>query len=185
VLELVRRSRHLARAAPAPEGGTKLRFEPDPDAETVPLSVAYPRRRWSVLVDLPGFRMFAPRPAEDGAGVLVLGESPESGFVASVTLRDAAGAADAGACRDRALERIRASAPELRDLRTADEEGAARATFVLDELRGRAIRQEHAHLFLLREGVCADVHVSKADPGPGDLARMEGILGSVRFGETL
>jgi hypothetical protein len=29
------------------------------------------------------------------------------------------------------------------------------------------------------------VHLSKADPEPGDRERMEAILGSVRFGEDL
>lgn len=186
VLDLVRRARYLPRSAAAPEDGTgKLRFEPDPEAETLPLSVSYPGRRWAVLVDLPGFRMFAPRPAEDGSGVLVLGEDPESGLVASVTMRDAGGAPDARACRDRTLERIRKTAPDLRELRTSEADGAARASFVLEDLRGRAIRQDHAHLFLQRDGVCVDVQVSKADPGPGDAARIEKVLASVRFGETL
>jgi hypothetical protein len=186
VLDLVRGARHLPRVGEPPEGGGgAMRFEPDPDADTLPLSVSYPGRPWAVLVDLPGFRMFAPRPAEDGEGVLVLGEDPESGLVASVTMRDAAGAADARACRERTLDRIRRSAPELRELRTSEADGAARATFVLDDLRGRAVRQDHAHLFLHRDGVCVDVQVSKADPEPGDAARMEKVFESVRFGETL
>lgn len=188
VLDLVRSARQLPAAprerGPSAEGGP-MRFTPDPDAETEPLSVAYPGRSFAVLVDLPGFEMFAPRPAEDGEGVLVLGQHPQHGLVASVTLRDAAGAADARACRERALERIRRRTPELKELSLADADGGARAAYVLDELRGRPIRQQHAHLFLWREGVCVNVQVSKADPEPQDAGRIEAILTSVRFGATL
>ncbi|WP_242340813.1 MULTISPECIES: hypothetical protein [unclassified Anaeromyxobacter] len=188
VLEVVRGARHVPASAggspAAPKSGA-MRFTPDPEAETEPLSVAYPGRAFTVLVDLPGFEMFEPRPAEDGEGVLVLGRHPQSGLVASVTLRDAHGAADAGACRERILERIRKSAPDLRELALSDASGGARAAYVLDELRGRKIRQQHAHLFLWREGVCVNVQVSKADPEPEDTGRIDAILTSVRFGASL
>jgi len=187
VLDVVRTARHVP--PPAVEGETPgddaLRFTPDPDADTEPLSVTPPGGAFTVLVDLPGFHMFAPRPAEDGAGVIVLGQHPHTGLVASVTLRDAEGAADAGACRERTLERIRGRAPGLAELTLSEAAGAARAAYVLDELRGRPIRQQHAHLFLWRDGVCVNVQVSKADPEPGDADRIETILSSVRFGATL
>ncbi len=188
VLDVVRGARHVPAAAGgsvAAPGGGAMRFTPDPDAETEPLSVAYPGRAFTVLVDLPGFEMFQPRPAEDGEGVLVLGRHPQNGLVASVTLRDAHGAEDARACRERILERIRKSAPDMKDLVLSDANGGARAAYVLDELRGRTIRQEHAHLFLWREGVCVNVQVSKADPDPEDAGRIDAILTSVRFGASL
>jgi hypothetical protein len=184
VLAIVRGARHVPPAAGVVGGTGKLRFELDPGAETTPLAVAGPGRRWAVLVDLPGFQMFKPRAAEDGKGVLVLGQNSESGIVASVTLRDASGVTDADGCRERTLEGIRKSAPDLRDLVRADDDGKARARYILEELRGRVIRQEHAHAFLLRDGTCVNVHVSKADPDGEDAARLEGILASVRFGET-
>jgi len=189
VLELVRGARHVAPAggtgaSDTPSGDGKLRFEPDPDARTTPLAVVAPDRRWAVLVDLPGFHMFKPRPGPDGKGLLVLGQDAKTGIVASVTLRNADGAADADGCRERTLEGIRKSAPDLRDLERSQADGAARARYVLEELRGRVIRQEHAHAFLLRDGTCVNVHVSKAEPEPEDAARIEKILASVRFGET-
>jgi hypothetical protein len=188
ILEIVRSARHVQAAsvegeAPRADGG--MRFTPDPDALTEPLAVSPPGGAFTVLVDLPGFQMFAPRPAEGGEGVIVLGQHPATGLVASVTLRDARGERDARACRERKLERIRRSAPGLRELRLTETDGAARAAYVLDELRGRPIRQEHAHLFLWRDGVCVNVQVSKADPEPADAARIETILSSVRFGATL
>jgi hypothetical protein len=102
-----------------------------------------------------------------------------------VTVADAAGAGDARACRAAKLERIRASAAELHELAEADAGAAARASYTLEELRGRPIRQRHAHAFFQRDGACVDVHVSKADPAPEDAERIESILSSVRFGERL
>jgi hypothetical protein len=175
-------------AAPADGSGEPgaLRFEPDPDALTEPLEVVPPGAPFTVLVDLPGFSMFRPRSPEDGEGVLVLGQDPH-GLVASVTVADAAGAGDARACRAAKLERIRASAAELHELAEADADAgaAARASYTLEELRGRPIRQRHAHAFFERDGACVDVHVSKADPAPEDAERIESILSSVRFGERL
>jgi hypothetical protein len=55
----------------------------------------------------------------------------------------------------------------------------------VDELRGEPVRQDHAHAFVFREGVCGNVHVSKAEPEPEDAARIERILATVRFGEDL
>ena len=188
ILDVVRSARHVpppAGGAAAPPADGAMRFTPDPDAATEPLAVSPPGGAFAVLVDLPGFRMFAPRPAEDGEGVIVLGQHPGTGLVASVTLLEAKGEGDARACRERKLERIRKSAPELRELELSETNGAARATYVLDELRGRPIRQEHAHLFLWRDGVCVNVQVSKADPEPADAGRIETILSSVRFGATL
>jgi len=173
--------------APAEPGAAPgaLRFEPDPEAATEPLQVLPPDVPFTVLVDLPGFTMFRPRPAEDGEGVLVLGQAPESGLVASVTVAPAGDAADARACRAAKLARLRASAPDLRELAEADAGASARASYALEELRGRPIRQRHAHAFFQRDGACVDVHVSKADPDAEDVARMERILASIRFGERI
>jgi hypothetical protein len=188
VLTMIRGARHLPEAAnaAAPQGKDgKLRFEPDPATETQPLAVAAPGRRWAVLVDLPGFHMMKPRAGEDGSGLLVLGQEPETGLVASVSLHDAQGAPDATACRERALERVRRTAPEPKDVERSDENGAAQVRYRLDELRGKPIPQQHAHAFLARDGLCVDVHVSKADPRPDDTAKIADILATVRFGDTL
>lgn len=162
----------------APHGGMEL----DPGARTLPLRVALGGRPWAVLVDLPGFMMFRPRSSGDGTGVIVLGQSPDAGIVASVILRAAAGEGDAAACRAADLERIRAGAPGLGDVRLAEAGEAARAAYVV---AGESAPQAHAHAWLFRDGTCANVHVSRVGPGAEDPARLEAILGSVRFGEDL
>jgi hypothetical protein len=185
-LELVRTARHHPAPGEDPAAGDEAGagFEVDPDARTVPLVVSRPEKRVTVLVDLPGFRMFKPRRGADGTSLLVLGEDPGSGMVASIMLRDGPGM-DSRACRADALARIRKAAPGLTALRESEADGAARVEYALDELRGRKIRQAHAHAFLAREGVCVNLHLSKADPGPEDAARFEKIIGSLRFGESL
>jgi hypothetical protein len=178
-------------ARAAPEGGgtgggdERLSgFEPDPGAGTVPLVVEDPGKRVSALVDLPGFKMFRPRASEDGKGLVVLGQNPETGIVASVILRDAPGL-DARACRDEALARIRKATPELTDIATRDAGGVARAAYMLSELNGQPMRQQHAHAFAARNGVCVNLHLSKAEPVAEDRERFEKILASLRFGEAL
>lgn len=180
LLDVVREARHVDGAPEA--GGVEM--EDDPGARTVPLRVEISGKPWAVLVDLPGFRMYKPRRSDDGTGVLVLGQDPRSGLVASVILRPAAGAGDAAGCRDADLPRIR-DAAELLDLRVASAGGAARASYAISAPGAPEVRQEHGHAWLEREGICANVHVSKMAPGPGDAEVMERILSSARFGEDL
>ena len=188
LLALVRGASHLPGADDAAGQDEDEEAEdgpqPDPDASTVPLRVEVRGKTWTVLVDLPGFRMFRPRVAEEGVAALVLGHHPERGFVASVTLRPAEGARDAASCRAAALGKIRAAQP-LQDLRLSGPAGAARAFYVLPEIGGKPIPQLHAHAWLERDDVCVNVHLSKGGPEPDDAEALERILATVRYGEDL
>lgn len=188
-LELVRGARHVGgegdEADEEPAEGDEEEDGVELDVDTVPLRVEVRGRPWTVLVDLPGFRVLRPREGEDGVESLVVGQEPETGIVASVIVRAAVGARDAAACREQDLERIRAAHPDVEALRRAEEGGAARATYVQPELGGRRIPHLHAHGWLQRDDVCVNVHVSKAAPGPGDAEALERILGTVRYGADL
>lgn len=184
LLALVRGARHAGGGGEAEaEDGPEL--EEEPGVSTVPLRVEVRGRPWTVLVDLPGFRMFAPRTADDGVEALVVGHDPESGLVASVIVRRADAARDAPSCREADLGKIRAAHPDVADLRTWEAGESARATYVQPALGGARATQLHAHAWRQREGVCVNVHVSKADPGPDGAAALEGILATVRFGADL
>jgi hypothetical protein len=179
LLEIVRTARH---AGEQPEEETEGQFVPVPGARTDPLRTAWPGKPWAVLVDLPGFRIAAPAGEVDG--VILVGFEEETGIVVSVLLREAGGANDARGCREAALTRI-ASLAHVSEVRLADSGPAARAAYTVDALRGKPVRQDHAHAFLFREGVCGNVHVSKSEPQPEDAARIERILATVRFGDDL
>jgi hypothetical protein len=181
LLDVVRSARHVDAS---PDSGASEEMEADPGARTVPLRVEIIGKPWAVLVDLPGFRMFKPKRSDDGAGVLVLGQDPTSGMVASVILRPAGGARDAAGCRDADLPKIR-DASELIELRVAGAGVAARASYAIAAPGSSKVRQEHGHAWLEREGICANVHVSKMAPAPGDAETMDRILSSARFGEDL
>ncbi len=182
LLAVVRGARHVARG----EGAGAGRPELDTDAVTVPLRVEVAGKSWSVLVDLPGFRMFKPRrAAEGGVEALVVGHDPESGVVASVILRPAGEARDAASCREVDLANVRAAAPGLADLRRSEGAGVARAQYVVPDLAGKPVPQLHGHAWLFKDDVCVNVHASKAAPEPEDAERLERILASVRYGTDL
>lgn len=190
LLAVVRGARHAPdRDGPGEdaEGGedSGRELEADPDVSTVPLRVEVRGKAWTVLVDLPGFRMFEPRASAAGVETLVVGHDPETGLVASVILRRAEGARDAASCRDEDLGKIRAAHPDVADVRLSESAGAARATYVQPELDGSKIPQLHGHAWLHRDDVCVNVHVSKAGPDAGDADALERILGSVRYGTDL
>jgi hypothetical protein len=181
LLEVVRTAGHAADGVP-PEAA--LEVDPIPADRTVPLRVGWPGKSWAILVDLPGFTAGSRR-GSGWPGPFVVGLHPKTGIVASIALLPAGGAADAGACRDEAMAAIAAAIPELADVvRPAAAAGGARVAYTVAAAE-RNVVQRNAHVFLHRDGVCANVHLSKADPEPGDRERMEAILGSVRFGEDL
>ena len=184
LLGLVRGARHVGAGDEAEEdesGGP----EEDAGAPTVPLRVEVRGKPWTVLVDLPGFRMFRPKSADEGVETLVVGHDPERGLVASVILRGAQGARDAKGCRDADLAKIRAAHPELAELRLSAAGEPARATYQLPELGGKPVPQLHGHAWLWRDDVCANVHVSKAAPDGDDAAAVDAILTTVRYGADL
>ncbi len=178
VLDLVCGARHAPDAAPDERSRS---LEPMPDARTEPLRVAWPGASWAVLVDLPGFRV-GRNVAPGGDALDVVAYQAQTGITASVMLRRGSEVKDAGGCRDAALAALTAAIPEVAQLRT--EAGAApRAWYVVAASDGA--RQLHGHAFLHRDGVCANVHVSKLAPAPEDTARLEAILATVRLVEDL
>lgn len=196
VLDLMRGAQQVvpkeaqAKEAQTEEQGQKeeqapLSLKPAPEILTTPLAVAAPGGAFAVLVDLPGFKMYEPRPNPDGEGMLLVGQHPKTGFVASVTVLPKEASADADACRAEKLKSLKATAHDLTDLTLSEVGVAARARYVLHDLKGEKVRQDHAHAFLARDGSCIDVHLSKAAPSPGDDARIEAILATVRFAEEL
>jgi hypothetical protein len=177
VLDALRAARH---AAPPDEE------EDEEGAEVLsdePLSVGLPGRSWSVLLDLPGFAAEAPRPDEEGRGVLAIAADTRTNAVASVLVAEASGVRDARACRDQDLARIRA-AVEIRDLRIREEGEVARARYVVPEMDGRAVQQLNVHAWRFREGACVAVHLSLMDHGPEDEAFLERIVATLRLAES-
>jgi hypothetical protein len=129
--------------------------------------------------------MFRPRSSSEGVEALVVGHDPDRGMVASVIVRPAESARDAAACREADLGKVRAAHATLADLRLGEAGEVARASYVMPELGGKPIPQLHGHAWLYRDGVCANVHLSKAAPEPDDAAALERILASVRYGTDL
>lgn len=185
LLELVRGARPAGAAAGgAPDDPLARTLVPDPGASTVPYVARDRGGRVSVLVDLPGFRMFRPRASAAGDALAVVGEAPASGIVASLILKDAPGL-DARACRDRDLAELRRAVPGITAVAAADVAGQARLAYEVPAGQGAPAAQRHAHAFLAREGVCVNLHLSKAEPAPGDAERLEAILASLRFDEPM
>ncbi|HEX9052138.1 MAG TPA: hypothetical protein VF841_16525 [Anaeromyxobacter sp.] len=157
----------------------------EPATGTVPLRVEVRGKAWSVLVDLPGFRILRTRSSRDGVETLVVGHHPEQGIVASVIVRSAGRARDAAACREADLANLRAAQATLGELRLGAAGDVARATYVVPEVAGKPVRQLNGHAWLYRDDVCANVHLSKAAPEKDDAAALERILASVRYGTDL
>jgi hypothetical protein len=153
--------------------------------EGEPLAVSLPGRSWAVLIDLAGFATQPPRLLEGGRGVVALAADTRSNAVASIVLRPADGAADARACRDRDLARIRGVVPGVRDVRVREAGPSARGRYVVPEIDGRPVAQLNVHAWRFRDGTCVNVHLSTMEPEPEDEAALERILDTVRISESM
>jgi hypothetical protein len=176
VLQAMHTARH---EPPPPEEGEEAEVLQDE-----PLEVRLPGRSWSVLLDLPGFAAEAPRPDEEGRGVLALAADTRSNAVASVLVAEADAVRGARGCREQDLARIRA-ALDIRDLRIWEEGEVARARYLVPEMDGRAVGQLNVHAWRQRDGACVAVHLSLMDHRPGEEAALERIVATLRMAESL
>ncbi|HET9552681.1 MAG TPA: hypothetical protein VFP50_06915 [Anaeromyxobacteraceae bacterium] len=154
-------------------------------AGKAPVAVSFPHRAWAVTVDLAGFQVDGPDVLPDGRLVSLVGEEPESGVVASVTLSDAGGRRSAEACAEADWRRITMVAAEVAGVRRTAEGGRARAWYLVPTIDGRRVDQQNLSGWWYRDGVCVHVHASLMGFTPADAAKLERVLASVRFEEPL
>lgn len=183
-LALVRGASHRPASGSRP-GAPAGRGHGDPSTWMVPgaepLELELPGRAWSVLLDLPGWRVAEPMRRSDGSGISIIGQREADGLLLSASLADSQGRRSAEACRDPDWSRIRAL-DGVGAARLEARAGEARAWY---SWRNDGPPTRHLSAWRYRDGACLHLHLSLPAAEPGVDARLEEALGVARFGEAL
>jgi hypothetical protein len=136
-----------------------------PTASTQPagerqLIVALPDRAWQLTVDQPGLQVLTDETSRDRRARHVAAVDPATGLNISIFLEPAPFMGDARVARSFFFDRLKRSPLRIADDRFTDMPAdIARVDYQLPDAR-----QRHANLYLSREGIWIDVHLSVEDP---------------------
>jgi tetratricopeptide (TPR) repeat protein len=130
-----------------------------PPAET--LHVGFPGKKWSVVINSPGFVVKVNGMQEDGREYL-LATNDKNGMNVSVALERSSDHADANTCPEFLRKRVESlSGLGLQDVRYSTVGAMAVAEYLIPEVKGYKLRQKHLVACTAREDVYVDIHLSK------------------------
>ena len=136
-----------------------------------------PGKNWSLLIDLPGFKR------EKGMGQY-MGSHPETNVTVSIFLEPAAQPGDSTVCRDYYLNKLKASPAKMDDLATSEKGDMAISQYMIKEMMGLPMDQQHLNAYISKDGIWIDIHLSKMNwQEESDRPAFDAILDSVRFEE--
>ena len=141
--------------------GAAYAGEQSQDVVVEPLLLGFPGFSWSLAIDLPGFTLGAQRTTHDGYGVRRRGFHEPRGLVVSSSLDPAEGQ-DAAARRDGTRDDLqRRGAVVVRRVRRGQQGEMASLEYIVAGFSGVETRQRHVHVFLTRDDLVAEVHLSE------------------------
>ncbi len=152
-----------------------------PNGRANVLRVSLPELDWSVEV-APQFAVQTDQTRPDGRGRYVYAVDARTDLVLSIRLERGPGGRSPAECRRAGWDALRARSPFTMDaVRTGDTAPWATVEYVVPEVRGMPVRQQHLHAYFGQGNVCAEVHLSKVRVTATDQALFERALGAVRI----
>jgi tetratricopeptide (TPR) repeat protein len=145
--------------------------------------LALPGKSWSLLIDLPNFEQDRIETRPDGKGVMIQASHRDYGVVASVFLESRPDLDSTEACKEDYWSRsARAPLPKS-GIKFGAQGSLATVHWKLGN-EGDAFQQRHVNAYLYRDGVCADVHLSKFPAAPSDEKAFAAVLDTLRFSDA-
>jgi len=163
------------------------------EQRTAPITLALPNTSWSLQMPATGFAVQRDTSRPDGNARSILAIDKASGINLSVFLERVPAGESGKDCRAYYGERLRNSPVKMEEVRTSerremaileytDKEFARHMPEEVKKMLG-TIEQRHLHAYLAKQGICIDIHLSKALQ-PGDEAPPFGaILDGVRLSD--
>jgi S1-C subfamily serine protease len=147
------------------------------DKRAAPITLSLPNTSWNLHVPAVGFAVQRDTSRPDGNARSILAIDQASGINLSVFLERVPAGESGKDCRAFYSERLRNSPVKMEEVRTSerremaileytDKEFARRMPEEVKKMLG-TIEQRHLHAYLAKQGVCIDIHLSKALK-PGD-----------------
>lgn len=139
---------------------------------------------WSLLIDLPRFRVDAKETRPDGSGTMIRGSSRKTGLVVSAFLeRVPASFGSASDCKEHYWSRTSQSPLPKSDVEHSSNAAMEVVEYMVEEFQGLSVMQKNVNAYSYRDGVCIDLHVSKIGFEATDDSLFTGVLESVRYSD--
>ncbi len=172
---------------PAPPGSMEV--PPDFPAAGMEPSVTalrkltFPGRTWSLIVDLPGFEFTRRQTRDDGKGIMVVGENPQTHVLIEIFIKEAVREGDQLACRKYYWKKLRRKGGEKSDVRLSEREGMALVEYLIEEARGFRVNQKNVNAYLSHDGTWIGVYLSKLGFRESEWSLFDEVLQSIRIAE--
>jgi hypothetical protein len=160
-------------APPLPSPSTAPSSQP---AAPQRLAVALPDRMWQLSLDQGALQVLEDEMSPDRKARHVSAVDANSGVNISIFLEPAATMGDAKVARSFFFDRLKRSPLQARDDKFTDIGDVARVDYLLPDAN-----QRHANLYLAKEGIWIDVHISVEDAKNEKQALIDEIARSVRI----
>lgn len=139
------------------------------------LAVSLPDKTWQLVLDRADLQILQDEIAPNRRARHVAAVEPGSGVHISIFLEPAATIGDARLARSFFFDRLKRSPLQIRDDKFSEIGEIARVDYLLPDAN-----QRHANLYISREGVWIDVHISVEDAKNEKLALIDEIAKAVR-----
>lgn len=144
-------------------------------------TLGLPGTGWSVALDLPGFQVTDEDTRADGEGRMMQAVHAESGMMVSLFVEREPERQGTEACRDLYWKRMRESPVRKLNVRRTQQPPLSVMHYLIPDFEGQRVMHQNANAYYGRDGVCMDLHLSKAGYTAADSALFQAILRTVRI----
>ena len=146
--------------------------QPAATAASGDLRIAAPGGKWNLVLKKAGFEDVQ----EQSSGRAKMASAAnEDGWALSIFFEPSQKPGDATVARGFYEERLKRSPLDRADMKLGGDGKKATCTYMIKE-----IEQKHINVYLVREAVWVDVHISKIEFGPRDQKMLDEIVSSIR-----
>jgi len=144
---------------------------------------ALPGRTWAVQMQTDGFVQQGRRIIDDGEGRYVIGQNETTNMVISIFLEKAPKQGDSLAAREYYWSRERRSPFHMESVKMSEMGPLAIVEYMVREAEGLTVNQKNYHVYLAREDVWVDIHLSKINYTHADDDLFASVLRSIKIDE--
>jgi hypothetical protein len=154
-----------------------------PSASSDVYHMELPGRDWAIEVGLPGFVIQQEEVHAQAQGARMKGEKPNSGTYVSMFMEPRLTPATSKSCRDDYWAKGKDSPLKKTNIELSDLGQMSLIKWSQPEHEGARLDQRHMHVFLGRDNVCTEVHMSKVYFKPGEESVFGEVFRSIRYKE--
>lgn len=171
------------------------------EGDAAPIRLTLPNHNWELEITAKGFVTKIDQTTADGKGRRFLATNNETGLTLSAFLeknreKDPWGQSGKQ-CRDYYWEKLRTSPQKREQLNRSDDGEKALLGYTINASAeslppeimkrlppGLSLHQRNLNVYLARDGVCIDVHLSRMLSKPGEEPQFDDIVKSIRFADA-